>query len=297
MRVPRVKSVIKKRLPPSWRWRLRRLNRFRWYGKYQALRACGVKASEQPVAAARFVLLDPELDNFTYELENEDELGDFLARALSVQPQRIASYLREAKDDRELRRELHARAKWRVGAKRPFHFGRRLVWYAVARELKPRIAVEAGIQDGLGSALLLRALERNAGEKHEGRLLSFDVLPGSGWLVPDGLRSRWQPRFESTRTALRPALRGLEVGMMIHDSENSYDCEHFELSTAVEHAASKLALITYSARTGAMRDVCARAGAEYHVLQERPRGHFYPGELLGLSVLDAGQARAAASRA
>jgi hypothetical protein len=38
--------------------------------------------------------------------------------------------------------------------------------------------VETAIQEGLGSAVLLRALERNAEEGSSGELISFDVMLG-----------------------------------------------------------------------------------------------------------------------
>ena len=131
------------------------------------------------------------------------------------------------------------------------------------------------------------AVERNAGEGSDGRLISFDVNPHAGWLVSERLRERWRPVYRATSEALERELEGVEVGMIIHDSEHTYECEHFELTTAVSHASPTTALVSDNAHaTTALRDIAANIGIDYHFFRERPRGHFYPGAGIGLAILD-----------
>jgi hypothetical protein len=80
-----------------------------------------------------------------------------------------------------------------------------VAWYAVVRALKPQLIVETGIKQGLGSLVLLAALERNAGEGGSGRLISFDIDPFSGWVVPQRLRARCG-RLANHRRELRSGL-------------------------------------------------------------------------------------------
>src|SRR5207253_173124 len=127
-----------------------------------------------------------------------------------------------------------------------------------------------GIHDGLGSVLLLQALERNASEGHDGRLISFDINSQAGWLVNERLHGRWQPVYEATSEALQGAVEGLELGMIIHDSEHTYECEQFEFTTAVSHAASTIALVSDNAHaTTALHDIAANLGIDYHFFRER----------------------------
>jgi hypothetical protein len=75
------------------------------------------------------------------------------------------------------------------------------------------------------------------------------------------------------------------VGMIIHDSEHTYEREQFELSFAIEHAAPSLVLISDNAHaTTALSDLCQQLGIEYHYFAERPVHHFYPGAAIGLGV-------------
>jgi Methyltransferase domain len=281
------------RLPAPARDRLRRLRwrvdalglpRLRWWTKARTLRSYGVRFRTR--SALRYVLVDPEIANFTYELSNREELAAFVKDALGTRVAEVERYFRETDEDPELNERLRDRMKRRMDRKRSPLFGRRLGWYAIARILKPSAIVETGIHDGLGSVLLLRALDRNEEDGKPGRLISVDINPESGWLVADRLRAKWQPVFGSTFDVLDGAVRGLEVGMIVHDSQHTYECELFEFNTAIAHAASTLALVSDNAHaTSALRDVCDDLGIEYRFFREQPRGHFYPGAGIGFGLL------------
>jgi hypothetical protein len=74
--------------------------------------------------------------------------------------------------------------------------------------------------------------------------------------------------------------------MIVHDSEHTYECERFELTTALAHAAPTIALVSDNAHaTTALRDVAAGLGVDYRFFRERPRGHFYPGAGIGLAIV------------
>lgn len=281
------RTRLRERFPLEWRSRYRKLNRFRWIAKYRALKSFDVNPRSHPGTAARFIFLDPELDNFTYALRNESELPDFVAEVLGEDATRAAAYMYELKTDRLLSGELEQATRKRIDAKRRLEYGHRLAWYAFARSLKPRLIVETGTQNGLASVILLRALERNGEEGAPGRLLSFDIMPGTGWLVTDRFAGNWEPVIGSTFDTLAPALAGHEVGLFIHDSLNTYDCEQFEFRTALEHAAERLVLISNRAPIGGLRDLAAARSLPYTEFHERPL-HFYRGTDQAAAVYERG---------
>ena len=100
--------------------------------------------------------------------------------------------------------------------------------YLAVRALRPELVVETGTFNGAASAFLLRGLEDNGA----GRLLSFDVaeaadalrvgLPSDrepGWLVPAGLRHRFELVLGDVRRTLRPRLESEPpVDIFFHDS-------------------------------------------------------------------------------
>jgi len=270
-------------LPPHWQDRLRRFSRLRWLEKSRIVRSYGVSFRAQPLLVARYVLFDPDVGDFNYELDNEHELVDFLAGPLSVSHEAIAGYLAEIGADDELGRGLARRARWRIDMKRQIRFGHRVGWYAITRALKPRLVVETGIKHGLGSLILLSALKRNAREGSPGRLISFDTDPFSGWAVAEPLRESWQPIFASTFDVLDSALAGREVDLFICDTPPSYEIESFEMRTAMRHASRDITLIAANGdSTTVLPELALELNYEYHHFVERPRRHIYPGSGFGL---------------
>jgi predicted O-methyltransferase YrrM len=278
-----IKSRLK-RLSPAWQDRLRRLSRLRWLEKARIVRSYRVSLREHPLRVAKYVLLDPDVGDFSYDLDNEGELVDFLARTLALDRAAVAGYLAEIRAEPALTRELAARVRWRPDMKRRVGLAHRVAWYAIVRATKPRLVVETGIKHGVGSLVLLAALERNAREGSPGRLISFDVDPFSGWVVPDRLRHNWVAVFASTFTALEATLEGQEVDLFICDTPPDYEIESFEIRAALRHAAPGIIVIAANGdRTTALPELAAELDGEYHFFVERPRRHIYPGGGLGLA--------------
>src|SRR5262249_29985791 len=135
----------------------RYVRRLRWLHK-----AAGVRRVGAPLGSnLGYVLLDPEPDNYTYELANEDELCAWVAAVAGADRGRVAALFAEPHADTELAARLsRATAGHWWWTKRCPPFGKRVAWYALVRLLSPSLVVETGVHDGLGSLLLLRGLER-----------------------------------------------------------------------------------------------------------------------------------------
>jgi len=128
-----------------------------------------------------------------------------------------------------------------------------LYLYSIVRALKPDVAVETGVCNGVSTAFLLLALKENG----RGTLHSIDypeiagedyapdelwegkggavIPPGkeSGWMIPDELKEGWDLRLGKSQDELPPLLEGLgEIDLFMHDSEHSYECMSFEFATA-----------------------------------------------------------------
>jgi predicted O-methyltransferase YrrM len=125
--------------------------------------------------------------------------------------------------------------------------------YRLLRDLRPQVAVETGVCNGVSTAFLLLALEDNG----EGELHSIDlpevageeyeqgtfwdgkggavIPPGKepGWMVPTELRDRWHLLLGRSQDELPPLLERLgSIDFFMHDSEHSYECMSFEFRAA-----------------------------------------------------------------
>ncbi len=124
-----------------------------------------------------------------------------------------------------------------------------IVYYGLVRLVQPDLVVETGVCDGFSSRFLLLALERNGrGTLHSIDLPSQDVelVPGgarqsdvlpegrqTGWLVPPGLRARWQLHLGDAKELLPKLLPTLgPFDIFIHDSLHTYDHMMFEYRIA-----------------------------------------------------------------
>lgn len=128
--------------------------------------------------------------------------------------------------------------------------------YALVRELRPSVLVETGVCNGVSTAVILAALERNGA----GMLYSIDlpeftdtVYPEDafwkgkkgaavpkhrqpGWVIPDRLRERWRLILGRSQDRLPPLLESLTaIDFFLHDSEHSYECMSFEYEAAWRH--------------------------------------------------------------
>jgi hypothetical protein len=273
---------------PSWALvALRRASRLRWAAKAGTLRRYGFPVRKRPLEAVRYVLLDPEVGDFSYELRNEDEFARGLADALGVPVERIRESFAEVRASPALTSDLRRRTRWRPDMKRHIAFGPRLGWYAIVRELKPSVVVETGIKHGFGSLVLLEALRRNALEGHDGRLLSADLDPAAGWVVPSDLAGRWTKLVGKADEVVAGALDGHRIDVLIHDTPPLPEIEHAEYGVALAHRAPRVLLVSGSNgdQTGVLPGIAAEHSAPYHLIREIP-DHIYPGQGVGLVLLD-----------
>jgi predicted O-methyltransferase YrrM len=247
-------------------------------------------ARRRPREAWQYMRHSRELSNFTYELANENELAPFVARALGVDPLPVARYLEELRTDRELIGGLGRSLRSSERRDDEPLLGKRRALYAAVRALRPQVVAETGTHDGLGSAVLLRALERNEREGSPGRLLSFDVNPDAGWLIDrDRHRDRLELIIGDTTETLEPALSWHWVDLFIQDSLKTHEHESFEFETAVRNRMRGGPLVLYTddaAATGAIREVARRHDGTIETLQEEPLDHYWQGNLLGFCRID-----------
>jgi Methyltransferase domain len=262
----------------------RRLNRLRWSSKLSNVRHARPGGTAGALDKVGYVLLAPELGDHSFDITDQLGMARFLGDALSVPQDEALAALDEAGRDQVLREDYARRRRlalvpWRM------RLSQRTLWWALVRLRKPKLVVETGVWYGLGSAVILRALELNAKEGHEGRLLSFDPDPTGGWLVPDRLESRWTWVRATSEEALESCLFGKKVDLFIHDTPSDYERERYEFRVALRHAAPDAVLFSANGRnTPALEEICGEAGLPYHHYAYLPDRHFYVTRGVSLTV-------------
>jgi hypothetical protein len=265
-----MKSLLKRLVSERTRQRVRHLGRLRWIQKWRGIHAGGARVRDN----LPYLLFSPEVDSFTYPIANEDELAALLADVLETDAATVAAAIAEAHDCALLARALRQGWPEVIWLRRNPRPGLpQLASWAILRLTRPALAVETGILDGMASTVMLVALERNARDGHEGRLVSVDLMPGAGTMVPEWLKHRWEPVAGDSATAIGPAVGDRTIGYFASDSLVDDDHVDRELAAVLARAAPGLIAMTVSAALQSLD----RAGAEVRRIQERPRGHFYAG--------------------
>jgi predicted O-methyltransferase YrrM len=228
-----------------------------------------------------------EISNFTYELANEGEIPAFLSGLLGTDREALDGYLRELRADEALLDELREGLRDSPRRNPEPLLGKRRLLYCLLRAERPGVVVESGVHDGIGSSVLLRALERNEAEGDPGRLVALDLNPDAGWLIDrDRHGGRLQLVIGDARETLEAVLERSPPDVFIHDSLKTHEHETFELEAAVRNRRGRLVLYTDDASsTGAMREVCARHGGKSGTLVEQPLRHYWRGNELGVCAL------------
>src|SRR3954470_2857953 len=159
----------------------RRLNRLRWAAKLKSVRRASPGGSASRLDKLRYVLWSPELGDLSFDIADPEHAAAFLADALEVPREDALAAWQEVVRDEQLRTDYELLRKSSLLPRR-LALSARAPWWVIVRLRKPRLVVETGVWYGLGSAMLLRALELNAQEGFDGHLISFDPDTTGGWL-------------------------------------------------------------------------------------------------------------------
>ena len=236
----------------------------------------------RPSDALRFLFADREYDNYTYEISNRPEMEEFLASALSTELTSVHTMVEELEGDSRFREELNSRLRRRWDRRHTALYGRRAGWYALVRLCRPSIVVEVGVHDGLGSSVVLQALERNGGS---GRLIGIDIDSTAGWLVPPRLRGRYELIIADSAEALPRLAAQSPIDLLLVDGDHGYEHERAEYAAALPALTPNAVLISDTARHGtALRDFAVEQKRSFLFWPERTVDHFFAGAGIGLSL-------------
>ncbi len=194
----------------------------------------------------------------------------FLAQITAASPRQIRSYLDEPINTPNFANHIR-------GAQEHFRalsvdsadlFAKKILnQYASVRALAPNTVVETGVANGVSSAYLLLALQKNGkGCLHSIGLADPVFLPPGkhlGWLVPQWLRVAWQIHVGDAREILPTLLTQLgNIGVFIHDSDHSYDHMIWEFETAYPKLQHRGLLVSDDAFwNNSFYDFARKAGA------------------------------------
>ena len=235
----------------------------------------------------KWLIHSKETTNFTYDLEEKNKryLASIIADVVDADFTQIMSYFNEIEHDDDLRKHIASathRSDWAITADKEVRFGSRIGWYAIARAIKPKVTIEAGVDKGLGSCVIAAALKRNEQEGHTGRYYGLDINPKAGYLLSGNYASHGSMLYGDSIQSLEQ-FDGV-IDLYISDSDHSTEYEAREYS-AIASKLSDVAIILgdNSHVTDKLLEFSLATHMRFAYFQEKPFEHWYPGGGCGIS--------------
>ncbi len=265
----------------------RKISRGTWIGIYLVRRKITAKYLKKPSSQARtWHFQKTESSNFYYALENHNilYLCSLLSVVLEVPQSRIREYITELESDVALREHFKQFLLTRKLKHSRAEYARRVGWYAIVRVLKPKLVVETGVSDGLGSCILSLALSKNLGEGLTGTYIGIDNNPNSGRLYVSPYSTHGQIIFKDSHAALSAISSSIDL--FISDSNHDPNYEFREYEIVVEKMSSSGIMIGDNSHVSpALNEISLLHHRKFLFFKEQPRDHWYPGGGIGISFV------------
>jgi predicted O-methyltransferase YrrM len=232
-------------------------------------------------ASARWLITSREHTNYSYDLTDRNlrHLAWWVAAVTATPVSQVRTYIAELQNDTALREHItHSTAKSarRGLADREVRYGRRVGWYAITRALRPTTVVETGTDKGLGSCVFATALMRNG----NGRLITIDVNPDSGYLVTDRYRDVVERRIGDSVTELEQLKTTIDL--FLHDSLHTHDHEMNELRAVQAKLSTRAIVLSDNAHeSDALAHWAEQSHRTFSFFAEQPQNHWWPGDGIG----------------
>lgn len=151
-----------------------------------------------------------------------------------------------------------------------------LYLYLVCRHIRPDAIVETGVQYGVSSAAMLKALQEVGGHLYSIDLPNVSypeeterALPAyeTGFLIPEPLKANWTLISGDSRKELPSLLRSIG-GLRIfhHDGMHTYDNMMFEFETVWPYLGYDGLLLAHNVdMNSAFKDFCQNHKADYRI--------------------------------
>jgi predicted O-methyltransferase YrrM len=226
-----------------------------------------------------------ENSNFYYDLTDKNilELAQFVSIACNIESRQAEQYINEARQDEQLHEQIHEAMKKDKSMKNSnLQLGRRLGWYAVIRAMKPKLVVETGVHQGLGSITIISALIRNTEDGFSGRYLGTDLDPRAGVLLQGRYLEFGELLYGDSIESLEKISEKIDV--FINDSDHSatYEAREYEVITS-KLGLGSIILGDNCHVTDALIKYSLSLNRKFLFFKEEPKSHWYPGAGIGFS--------------
>tara|TARA_Y100001958_G_C21179199_1_gene509414 strand:+ start:452 stop:1246 length:795 start_codon:yes stop_codon:yes gene_type:complete len=233
----------------------------------------------------KWILAGKEITNFTYPIKNNHELIH-VANAITDLDYNIIKNIIDELDIKNNNNEmkLFFTERFFKEINDPKKFGRRVLWYILARAIKPDVIIESGVFKGMGTGLLIFALHKNS---HEKPFVKFEYK---------GLDIKLNNLFYNEKHSSKVEAQLIEQDsieflrnykdkkkiLYISDAEHNYDFEMQEYELIKKNFAPGSIIISDSG-SKSLSDFSIVNNKKMICFTENPEEHWYKGSKCSVS--------------
>jgi hypothetical protein len=226
-----------------------------------------------------------EDSNYYYDLDENNlaDLATLISAITNSSVVQVQLFFKELDSDERLKR--HISSLWineplMLDAK--IGFGRRVGWYALIRILKPKVIIETGVHQGVGSCVIAAALMKNLEDGTEGKYYGTDIDKNAAVLFTEPYSRVGEILYGDSLESLNSFEK--KIDFFINDSDHSATYEKSEYE-AIRSKLSDDAIILgdNSHVTSCLREFSIINQRHFIFFREVPRNHWYPGAGIGIS--------------
>jgi hypothetical protein len=235
----------------------------------------------QFIAQTRWGFSSREMNNHSYHptQASKKRLAIILSRIDGLSKSDVLYYCEEIFHS-DLLQDIYFKARsqekiLRNLTDREFRAGRRILYYCLARALKPKVVFEAGTAHGVGAMIILHALKMNESEGYPGKLITADINPNAGKFLkhlPAEYRELLNFSYNNTEKVLEEL--SSEIDLFIHETVNieSHENKHYDLLR--QKISSSGIILSPWALTGRLAEFSDLTGREYLEYTYEPENHW-----------------------
>lgn len=236
----------------------------------------------------KWMFTSNEDTNYTYDLtqKNIQELIKLMEIIFpDYSQEKISALIGEINDDLLFKNKLQQKistSSYKDFSDKKIKFSKRIGWYLVTRILKPKVIVETGVDKGLGSMVLCKALEKNHEEGYLGKYYGTDINPNAGYLFEEPLTKYGTILYGDSIKSLNNLNEKVDLFINDSDHSSSYEYEEYQI---IKNKISKYGIILGDNAhvTDKLLQFSLENQRHYLFFKEYPKNHWYPGGGIGIS--------------
>ena len=234
-----------------------------------------------------WIFTSKEYTNYTLSISplHLNYMACFVSQIADIPFEKARGYIQELMDDTSIPAVVteHIKAcSANNSIDAEVRYGKRVVWYALARHFKPKTIIETGIDKGLGSVAMCLALIKNWEEGSPGYYFGLDINPQAGYLIQ-------KPFSEIGRVLVGDSIESIQkfpdpIDFLICDSDHTIGYETREYQTAESKLSPRALIISDTASyDGSLFDYARATGRDFLYCPEYAEKHWYPGDGVGVA--------------